>query len=314
MFLWSQTTFIRFNWFSSTENEINNWTSHSYQTTDSAFGQRVRNSLAKEPYQREVNIKTERDKSFSRSVASKSLQFLLFFLTRWTCWSLKSFCSTLILTLEVKFLVKVETELTKIVPGLIIGWFNLIISAALALIMMLALLGMTAADCEDIEKYLDEVEDRKHVINAGNCSTVKTSESTFWLQRNLIKTQFYFSHHCYTLCYVHRLAYWRCHLTNFHSSHENGTIGVKTLKSSSTKLFPFLFQRNFRRVIGMLIWLIVGAILTVLTAEFSSKTILFDVFMLVIDLYSIAIVYSLYCVFKAEADIGFSAQYQQSIA
>jgi hypothetical protein len=79
----------------------------------------------------------------------------------------------------VKFVVKVEIELTKIVPGLIIGWFNLIISAALAFIIIIALLGMTAADCEDIEKYLDEVEDRKHVINTENCSTVKTSESTF---------------------------------------------------------------------------------------------------------------------------------------
>jgi hypothetical protein len=63
----------------------------------------------------------------------------------------------------------------------------------------------------------------------------------------------------------------------------------------------------------MLFLLIIGSMLTILTAEFSSVMILIDVFMLVIDLYSLAVVYSLYCLFKAESEIGFSAQYQQSI-
>lgn len=64
----------------------------------------------------------------------------------------------------------------------------------------------------------------------------------------------------------------------------------------------------------MIVILAGDVILSLLLSEISAKTILVDVIMISIDLYSIAVVYALYRNFKTESDVGFSAQYQQSVA
>jgi hypothetical protein len=75
-----------------------------------------------------------------------------------------------------------------------------------------------------------------------------------------------------------------------------------------------LFQREYRRMIPMIVMLVTGIVLSILVLDFSSATIIYDATIIVIDLYSIAIVYSLYCIFKTESEVGFCAHYQQSIA
>jgi hypothetical protein len=78
--------------------------------------------------------------------------------------------------LEVSFGFKTENELTKFVSGLVIGWFNLITSAAAAFLLTIGLIGVSVSDCEEIKKYIEEIEKKNHNLDPENCSKLKTRE------------------------------------------------------------------------------------------------------------------------------------------
>lgn len=74
----------------------------------------------------------------------------------------------------------------------------------------------------------------------------------------------------------------------------------------------FLFQKNYRRMVPMLIMLLVVTVVSAFFDDFSSETIIYDAVVTVIDIYSIFTVYSLYCVNREKSDIECISNYVNS--